>query len=82
MGTYGYDKTFFDAAGIEFLELTSNDNLSRVLVVPAYQGRVMTSTSGGAKGSSYGWINHSLIESGETDPQFNLLKQRYSFLIM
>ena len=71
MGTYDFDKEFFRENGITILELTSSDNLSRILVVPAWQGRVMTSTSGGDKGRSYGWINYSLIESGKTDPQFN-----------
>ncbi len=70
-GTYGYDKTFFVENDIYFLELTSSDNHSRVLIVPAYQGRVMTSTSGGDNGRSNGWINYSLIESGRTDPRFN-----------
>ena len=70
-GTYGYDLDFFTEQEIEFLELKSSDNLSRVIIVPAYQGRVMTSTSGGSEGQSYGWINYSLIESGEEDPQFN-----------
>ena len=72
MGTYGYDKAFFDKQNIEFLELKSTDGMSRVLVVPAYQGRVMTSSAGGGEGMSYGWINHSFIESGKVDPQFNV----------
>lgn len=71
IGTYGYDKAFFENNDIKFLELTSRDNLSRILIVPAYQGRVMTSTSGGNNGRSYGWINYSLIASGDSDPQFN-----------
>jgi hypothetical protein len=72
MGSYGYDKSFFEENNIEFLELKSNDNQSKILVVPAYQGRVMTSTAGGDEGRSYGWINHSFIESGEKSPQFNV----------
>lgn len=72
MGTYGYDSTFFEKHNIGFLELKSNDGMSRVLVVPAYQGRVMTSSAGGADGLSYGWINHSFIASGKVDPQFNV----------
>jgi len=42
MGTYGYDKTFFEDRGIDFLELKDNNNLARLMLVPAYQGRVMT----------------------------------------
>jgi len=72
MGTYGFDSAFFEKHNIGFLELKSNDGMSRVLVVPAFQGRVMTSSAGGADGLSYGWINHSFIESGRVDPQFNV----------
>ena len=71
MGTYGFDKDFFASRGIEVIELTSCDGCSRVLVAPLYQGRVMTSTTGGEKGVSYGWINHEAISSGEINPQFN-----------
>jgi hypothetical protein len=31
----------------------------------------MTSSSGGNSGKSYGWINYSLIQSGNINPQFN-----------
>ena len=71
MGTYGYDKDFFTARGINTVELKSADGMSRVLMVPAWQGRVMTSTTGGRTGPSYGWINHDFIASGEFNPQFN-----------
>ncbi len=37
---------------------------SAVVVVPAYQGRVMTSTAMGDKGKSYGWLNYPLIRQG------------------
>ncbi len=72
MGTYGYDKTFFEDQGIDFIELKDQNNLARLLLVPAYQGRVMTSTAGGEDGLSFGWINHSFIESGKQDPQINV----------
>ncbi|MHC5003136.1 MAG: DUF6786 family protein [Planctomycetota bacterium] len=42
-----------------------------VVVVPAWQGRVMTSTAGGDAGASYGWINRELIASGRLQPRFN-----------
>jgi len=72
MGTFGYDKTFLENQYIDFIELKENNGLARLLVVPAYQGRVMTSTGGGEDGMSYGWINHSFIESGIQDPQINV----------
>ncbi|MBR1575599.1 MAG: hypothetical protein IJ654_04020 [Bacteroidales bacterium] len=71
MGTYGYDKDFFAARGINTVELKSVDGAARVLMVPAWQGRVMTSTTGGRIGPSYGWINHDFIASGQFNPQFN-----------
>ncbi len=71
MGTYGYDLEFFARQNIPVVELKSEDGNSRVLVVPAYQGRVMTSTASGEDGRSYGWINHEFIRSGEVNAQFN-----------
>ncbi len=70
-GTYGYDAGFFRKQGIETVELVSADGQSRVLIVPGWQGRVMTSTTGGEKGNSYGWVNHKYISSGERSAQFN-----------
>lgn len=35
-----------------------------VVVAPAYQGRVMTSTMDRNKGAGFGWINRPVIESG------------------
>lgn len=71
MGTYAYDKDFLSHYGIETLELKTDDGLSRVLLAPALQGRVMTSTTDGDAGMSYGWINHSFIEEGSVSLQFN-----------
>ncbi len=72
MGSYGYDKEFFRQNNIDFLELKTEDGLSRLLIIPGYQGRVMTSTAEGDAGKSFGWINHSFIESGKKDLQFNV----------
>src|SRR5215211_2789008 len=43
---------------------------SKVAVVGAYQGRVMTTTDG-ASGLSYGWINRELIGSGKLNKHIN-----------
>ena len=40
-------------------------------IVPAYQGRVMTSTVGGDETSSHGWINYELTASGKLGPHIN-----------
>jgi hypothetical protein len=48
-------------------------NTAQVALAPAWQGRVLTSTAGGADGASFGWINRELIESGKLQPHFNAL---------
>lgn len=68
-GTYGYDVVFFNENNIETIELKNEK--SRVLVAPGYQGRVMTSSANDDEGTSFGWLNYSLIESGEIRKQFN-----------
>ncbi len=71
LGTYGYDAAFLTGNNIDFIELKGQEPGACVLIVPAYQGRVMTSSADGDKGSSFGWINYSFIESGEISKQFN-----------
>lgn len=71
MGTFGYDADYFKQKGIETIILTDKEKEAQVMVIPAYQGRVMTSSASGAEGNSYGWINYKLIDSGEVNPQFN-----------
>lgn len=61
MGTFGHDLDFLKQYHKDMIVL--GDGISQVIVVPAYQGRVMTSTAEGDKGQSFGWINHELIAS-------------------
>ena len=65
---YGYNRDFLRKY-VRVIEL-KNDN-SAIVLVPAWQGRVMTSTAEGEEGFSFGWINHSLISSGKTQPHIN-----------
>lgn len=44
----------------------------RIAIVPAYQGRVMTSTTGGKSQASFGWINYDHIASGKNSPHINV----------
>ena len=40
-----------------------------IVVVPEYQGRVMTTTARGDNGASSGWINYDLIKQGILPPE-------------
>lgn len=51
--------------------LTAPDGDARIAVSPDLQGRVMTSTTGKAGGPSFGWINRTLFQSGDTLPHMN-----------
>jgi hypothetical protein len=44
----------------------------RVAVAPRYQGRVMTSTTGGPDAPSFGWIGRAAIEAGQKQPHMNV----------
>jgi hypothetical protein len=70
-GTYGSDVEFFKAKNIGTIELKDSEAKASVLIIPAYQGRVMTSTVGGSEGASFGWINYKFIEAGKASAQFN-----------
>jgi hypothetical protein len=70
-GTYGYDSAFLAKYDSTFVELRDESGSARLLISPNWQGRVMTSTSTGAEGSSYGWINYELLASGKKKKQFN-----------
>lgn len=70
-GTYGDDVAFFNEKNIRTIELKDSGSKACVLLVPGYQGRVMTSTANGTGGQSFGWINHDLISSGKISKQFN-----------
>lgn len=71
LGSYGYDKAFLKEQNIEFIELSDSTGRARIMLVPGYQGRVMTSTADGDAGYSYGWLNYRLLGSKEVNPQFN-----------
>lgn len=71
MGTYGSDLDFIKSKGLNAVELVSPDGLARVLLVPEFQGRVMTSAASGLQGQSFGWISRKAIAAGFANPQFN-----------
>lgn len=51
--------------------LSDKAGQAKVALAPAWQGRVMTSTTGGDAGQSFGWINRELIASGKILPHMN-----------
>ncbi len=69
-GTFGYDLQFMRQHQTPLILSDSTDS-ARVMIIPGWQARVMTSTAGGNKGFSYGWINYKLIESGKEAEHIN-----------
>ncbi|GAA4455769.1 hypothetical protein GCM10023189_24010 [Nibrella saemangeumensis] len=67
VGTFAYDQVFLQNHHKDVVVLRDGD--AQALVLPAYQGRVMTSTADGK--TSYGWINYDLIRSGKLLPHMN-----------
>jgi hypothetical protein len=69
-GTFGYDLNFLKQYHKDILVLGDSTG-AQIIIAPAYQGRVMTSTTEGNKGISFGWVNHELIASGKTTEHIN-----------
>ncbi len=69
-GTFGYDLDFIQKYQ-ETVLLSDSVHQAQVMIIPGWQGRVMTSTAGGKAGFSYGWINYKLIASGQKAPHMN-----------
>jgi hypothetical protein len=56
----------------QIVVLANPSGSARVAVAPAYQGRVMTSTTGGSDAPSFGWIGRAAIASGQRQPHMNV----------
>ena len=69
--TFGSDLAFLQAQG-EVVVLSDDEGQAQVVVSPAMQGRVLTSTASGNSGPSFGWINRELIASGERWDHINV----------
>jgi len=69
--TFGEDVEFLKKH-TDVFTLSDETGESQVAVVPAYQGRIMTSTAEGAEGLSFGWLNYELISSGEIQKHINV----------
>jgi hypothetical protein len=69
-GTFGFDLAFMKQFK-ETIVLSDSGGAAKVMIIPGWQARVMTSTANGDHGFSYGWINYNLIRSGIPAPHFN-----------
>ena len=67
-GSFGYDLEFLKTHHKDLVLLEDSSSDSKLIVLPAYQGRIMTSTAEGLTGISFGWINHELIASKQITP--------------
>jgi hypothetical protein len=69
-GRFGSDLAFLR----QYSDITVLTDASgaQVAVAPAYQGRVMTSTTGGADAPSFGWIGRAAVASGQRQPHMNV----------
>ena len=65
---YGFNRDFLKKY-TTIIEL--KNTTSSLVLVPAWQARVMTSTAEGDSGYSFGWINLDLIASGKLLPHIN-----------
>lgn len=69
--TFGDDVAFLEKF-TPVVVLCDPSAKAKVAVCPAWQGRVMTSTSEGDDGFGFGWINRELISSGKIQPHINV----------
>lgn len=67
-GSYAYDKQFLTKHDSGIVELKYGS--ASVIVSPAYQAKVFTSTADGDTGKSFGWINYKAFGAA-IDPHMN-----------
>lgn len=68
LSLYGNNRDFIKKH-VPVIELRRGN--SAIVLVPSWQGRVMTSTAEGEDGYSFGWVNRGLISSGKILPHIN-----------
>jgi hypothetical protein len=70
-GNFGEDVAFLQQHLKNVVVLKHSDDSSGLVVTGDYQARVMTSTTGGSQGKSFGWINYDLVASQKFAPHIN-----------
>ena len=78
-GTFGSDLQFLKKH-IDVVLLKDKSGQAQVAVAPGMQGRVMTSTAGGAEGLSFGWINREADRLEETEAAHQRVRRRGTLL--
>jgi hypothetical protein len=71
--TFGEEVAFLKRH-TDVIVLSDSTGQAQIAVVPALQGRVMTSTSGGITGPSFGWINRQYFDdaaAGKVNPHMS-----------
>ncbi|MFM9911897.1 MAG: DUF6786 family protein [Chitinophagaceae bacterium] len=71
-GSFGYDLEFLKKYHNDLILLGDDTGGAQLILLPAYQGRVMTSTADGNNGNSFGWVNHAFIESNKHADHINV----------
>jgi len=71
-GSFGFDLNFLKQYHKDLVLLGNDSTGAQIIVLPAYQGRVMTSSAEGNKGNSFGWVNHEFIASGKSAEHINV----------
>ena len=66
------DDVAFLKSHVETVVLYDAKGTGKVALVPAWQGRVVTSTAQGDSGTSFGWINRELVSARELRPHINV----------
>jgi hypothetical protein len=69
--TFGDDVSFLRGNEKDVVVLSDSMNQAQLIVSPRMQGRVMTSTTGGSDGPSFGFVNRELIKSAQLKPHIN-----------
>lgn len=70
-GSFAADLNFLKAQDPGLIVLRENeDDNAQVIVSPAFQAKVFTSTAAGLKGQSFGWVNYKAF-SGAKDAHMN-----------
>jgi hypothetical protein len=80
-GTFGYDLNFLKKYHKDLVLLEEEGTGAKIIVLPAYQGRVMTSSAQGNEGISFGWVNHDFIAAEKAVEHFNVFGGEERFWI-